>query len=87
MAEYYKTLDYEWHHKILEEQLPTIIESLGLDSDGSTGAKVVQITKSEQGYKFVELCDEYYGVTLSQDQMERFIKELQVLAGLTPDPR
>ena len=75
-------LEYEWHDKILNEELPTIIESLGQSDDGNQGAKIVSISKTEKGYKFVELRDEYYGTTLNQEQMERFINELQKLAGL-----
>ena len=75
-------LDSEWHHKILKEGFPTIIESLGQSHDGEAGAKIVSITKTDNGYKFVELCHEYYGTTLSQEQMEQFIEELQELAGL-----
>lgn len=75
-------LNYEEHHDLLEEEFPTILECLGLPDDKRRAAQVVSITKTEKGYKFVELCDEYYGVTLSQEQMERFIGELQELAGI-----
>lgn len=71
-------LDYDWHHHILEENRDKLIESLG-----NEGAKVIQIDKTDKGYKFVECCDSYYGVTLSQEQFERLIRELQELAGLT----
>ncbi len=63
------------HDEILEEERDSIIGSL-------EAAKVIQITKTEHGYQFVELCDGYYGTSLSQEQMERFIGELQALAGL-----
>ena len=82
VTEYYNTLNDPTHDDILEEQCQTMIESLGCDGTGRSGAKVVHIRKTEHGYRFVELCDEYYGVTLNQDQMERFIKELQALAGI-----
>lgn len=75
-------LSYEAQHDLLEEEFPTIIECLGLSDGERSGAQVVSITKTEKGYKFIELCDEYYGITLSQEQMERFIQELQELAGV-----
>ncbi len=75
-------LDYDWHHEILDENHSTILECLGDPNHDSTGAKVVEISKTENGYKFKELSDEYYGVTLNQQQMERFIQELKELAGI-----
>lgn len=85
LTDSYKTLDYDCHHDILKEELPSVLESIGLNKDSTKGAKIVQITKTDKGYMFVELCDEYYGVTLSQEQMERFVKELQELSRLTPN--
>lgn len=82
MKDVYQILNYEKHNEIMEETCPTIIESLGIGFDGTRGAKVVHIRKTEHGYRFTELCDEHYGTTLNQEQMERFIKELQVLAGI-----
>lgn len=66
---------YDWHDEILKEKHSTIIECLG-----EKQAKVVSIEKTEKGYRITELCDQYYGTTLSQQQFERFIAELQELA-------
>ncbi|TXL75128.1 hypothetical protein FHP25_14680 [Vineibacter terrae] len=63
-----------WHDEILVEEHPTIIECL------EKRAKLFVIDRTEKGYRIVELCDGYYGTTLSQDQFERFIAELQLLA-------
>ena len=52
-----------------------------IDCLGEKQAKVVAIEKTERGYRIAELCDEYYGTTLSQGQFEQLIAELQVLAG------
>jgi hypothetical protein len=82
MSEEHLMLDDDWHNEILNEHHSTIIECLGDPNHDSRGAKVVEISKTENGYKFKELCDEYYGVTLNQQQMERFIQELMELAGL-----
>ena len=67
-------LEEEWHNQILEEEYPTIIECL------EKVAKVFAIRKTEIGYKFIELCDQYYGVTLSQQQLERLAEELRQMA-------
>lgn len=68
-------LDNEWNDKTLKEEMPTIIDSLGWDGDW-----VIYIKKTEFGYRFTECCDGYFGTTLSQEQIERFIKELRALS-------
>ena len=76
-------LHYDWHDAILEKNSPTIVECLGYENgDVSNGAKIVSITKTDKGYRFSECCDSYFGATLSQEQMERFILELQEMAGI-----
>ena len=65
----------EWHDKLLVEEHPTILECLG-----EKQAKIFSIEKTDRGYRVVELCDGYYGTTLSQEQLERLIGELQRLA-------
>ncbi|MEZ5946904.1 MAG: hypothetical protein R3C04_08675 [Hyphomonas sp.] len=62
----------EWQDEILSEQKDSIIESLASE-------RVLHVSKTERGIKFVELCDEYYGCTLSREQCMRFIAELQAL--------
>ena len=74
-------LHYEWHDEIMKEEHGSILECLGL-----RGHKVVHIEKTDKGYKFMELCDEYYGTTLNQEQFERLIAELQELAR-SPAPK
>lgn len=65
----------EWHDEILEETFETIIECLG-----ENGAAVVDIALTENGVRMCELCDGYYGTTLSKAQLDRFIAELQALS-------
>jgi hypothetical protein len=65
----------EWHDEILEETFETIIECLG-----ENGAAVVDIALTENGVRICELCDGYYGTTLSKAQLDRFITELQALS-------
>ena len=65
----------EWHDEILEETFETIIECLG-----ENGAAVVDISLTENGVRMCELCDGYYGTTLSKAQLDRFIAELQALS-------
>lgn len=67
----------EWHDEILIEKQDTILASLG-----EGGVNLISFEKTEKGYQVLELVEHYGGTTLNQDQMERFIKELQVLAGL-----
>lgn len=79
--------EYEWQDEYLVEKGSSIIESLGrFGDDHMDGEKVVEISKTEKGYRFVEQCDGYHGCTLTQEQMERFIGELQTLAGITEKP-
>lgn len=66
---------YDWHDEIMKEEHPTIIECLG-----EKQKKIVSIEKTAKGYRIVELCDGYYGTTLSQRQLERLIEELRELA-------
>lgn len=66
---------YDWHHKILEEEFETIIECLG-----EKGASVIDIALTHKGVRICELCDGYYGTTLSKEQLDRFIAELQALS-------
>lgn len=66
---------YDWHDEILEETFETIIECLG-----ENGAAVVDIALTENGVRICELCDGYYGTTLSKAQLDRFIAELQALS-------
>ena len=61
----------DWN-TILEERKTTILESL-------EEARLVSIGPSEHGFQIVELCDGYYGNTLTKEQMERLITELQQL--------
>lgn len=68
---------YDWHDERLEEEFPKIIDSLGND-----GARVISIKKTVKGYRFTECCDGHFGTTLDQEQMEKLIKELQVMAGI-----
>jgi hypothetical protein len=65
---------YDWHDEILKESNRRIVECLG-----EKQAKIVSIEKTARGYRIVELCDGYYGRTLSQEQMERLIEELRQL--------
>ena len=67
---YYEQL----HDEIFEEQAPTMIEALG-EGHG----RIIQITKTDKGIKFVECCDGYYGTTLTEEQVKRLIDELQKL--------
>jgi hypothetical protein len=66
---------YEWHNQILEQQFKTIIECLG-----EKGASVIDIALTENGVRMCELCDGYYGTTLSKAQLDRFIAELQAIS-------
>lgn len=66
---------YEWHHEILEENFATIIKCLG-----EKGAGVIDIALTDNGVRMCELCDGYYGTTLSKAQLDRFIAELQALS-------
>lgn len=66
---------YDWHEEILEETFETIIECLG-----ENGAAVVDIALTKNGVRMCELCDGYYGTTLSKVQLDRFIAELQALS-------
>lgn len=68
---------YDWHHKILEEEFGKIIECLG-----EKGASVIDIALTDKGLRICELCDGYYGTTLSKDQLDRFISELQTLSAM-----
>lgn len=67
---------YDWHNKILEEEFGTIIECLG-----EKGASVIDIALTHKGVRLCELCDGYYGTTLSKGQLDRFIAELQAMSG------
>ncbi len=74
MVEYYQSepmLDYEWHHDVLDEDFPSILQCLG-----NNGQKVFELERTPNGFKFVECCDSYYGVTLSALQMVHLIEEL-----------
>lgn len=62
----------EWQEEILSEKQGSIIDSLASE-------RVLHVSKTKHGIKFVELCDEYYGCTLSREQCMRFIAELQAL--------
>ena len=62
----------EWHDQILEEKAETVLGCLRAE-------KVFALDRTAQGFRFVELCDEYYGTTLSVDQMRMLIAELQQL--------
>lgn len=68
-------LKYPWQDEILEEKFGSILRCLGPDQ-----ARVVSIEKTDNGYRFSEVCDGYFGVTLNQGQFERFITELKKLA-------
>jgi len=67
--------DYEWHDEILEEKFETIIECLG-----ENGAGVIDVALTKHGVRMCEVCDGYYGTTLSKAQLDRFIAELQALS-------
>lgn len=67
--------DYDWHNAILEEEFGAIIECLG-----ENGASVVDVALTENGVRICELCDGWYGTTLSKSQLDRFIAELQALS-------
>lgn len=54
------------------EEHGTLLESL-------SKARIVEISKTEKGFRFVEECDYYFGKTLSREQMEKLIEELQAL--------
>ncbi|MFV0645230.1 MAG: hypothetical protein ACK5NN_12150 [Sphingomonadaceae bacterium] len=66
---------YDWHHAKVEEEFGSIIECLG-----EKGASVIDIALTHKGVRICELCDGYYGTTLSKDQLDRFIVELQALS-------
>lgn len=68
------TLLYNHCDALLEEEFPTILQCLG-----EHGERVFDITRTARGFRIVECCDQYYGITLSQDQMRRLINELQAL--------
>ncbi|WP_299628375.1 hypothetical protein [uncultured Tateyamaria sp.] len=55
----------------MAEDFPTILECLGRE-----GHRLFEIEKTPNGIKVVELCDEYYGATLSWKQLRRLIEEL-----------
>lgn len=65
---------YDWHDKTLNEEQNSIIGSLG-----GNGARIIDIVKTKNGNRHTECCDYYFGITLSQTQMDRFIVELQEL--------
>lgn len=67
------TLYADYFDEIIEENHDTIIDCLAEQ-------KIISIQKTKKGYRFVELCDEYYGGSLNQEQFERLIAELQKLA-------
>lgn len=54
------------------EEYGTILESL-------SKARIVEITKTEKGFRFVEECDYFFGRTLSREQMKKLIEELRML--------
>ncbi|MDJ1008623.1 MAG: hypothetical protein QNJ13_12455 [Paracoccaceae bacterium] len=66
---------YEWHDEILEQEFETIIECLG-----EHGAAVIDVVLTENGVRMCELCDGYYGTTLSKVQLDRFVAELQAMS-------
>ena len=81
MSNYGKSrLAYDEHEKILEPNCNSILKSLGDDG----GAKIFLLEKTENGYRFVECCDSYYGVTLSEDQFKQLIKEMTDLLQAKP---
>lgn len=65
-------LDYDWHHKCLSEDHSTILDCLAEE-------RVLSVVRTDRGIQFVEMCDQYYGRTLSPEQCKRFIAELQAL--------
>lgn len=63
---------YEWHDKVMEEDVESIIDRLSEE-------RIFSITKTAKGYQFVESCDCYFGTTLSREQFIKFIRELEQL--------
>lgn len=63
---------YPWQNEILTEKRSTILECL-------EDEKLFWVDRTALGFQIVEMCDGYYGTTLSVDQMRRLIAELQQL--------
>lgn len=66
---------YSWHDEIMPEPFDTILECLG-----SEGAKLFSVEITPKGLQIVELCDGYYGTTLTKKQLNRLIEELSALS-------
>ncbi|MBV1918328.1 MAG: hypothetical protein KUG65_09755 [Sphingomonadaceae bacterium] len=62
----------DWHDQIMEEDYPTIIECLEEN-------KLFSLERTQRGLQIIELCDGYFGTTLSNDQLRRLIDELKQL--------
>lgn len=80
MSKRSENLSYEkMQDEILEPEFDSILKSLGED-----GAKIFSLRKTRKGYKFVECCDEYYGITLKQEQFRKLIEEMTDLLESEP---
>lgn len=66
---------YPWHHEIMPEPFDTILECLGYE-----GAKLFSVEITPRGLKILELCDGYYGTTLTKSQLDRLILELSAIS-------
>ncbi|WP_299724819.1 hypothetical protein [uncultured Tateyamaria sp.] len=66
---------HSYHNDHLEEECDTIIKSLGPD-----GANFLHLRVTPKGCRIIELIDHYKGVTLTKDQLDRFIEELKLIS-------
>jgi hypothetical protein len=65
----------DWHNEIMTENFDTIVECLG-----EYGHAVTDIAITENGVRICELCDGYYGTTLTKNQLDRLIVELKAIS-------
>jgi hypothetical protein len=66
---------HEWHDEIMPEPFDTILECLDRE-----GEKLFSVKITENGLRIWELCDEYYGTTLTKSQLDRLIAELTAIS-------
>jgi hypothetical protein len=66
---------YNWHDEIMPEPFDTILECLDREGEKLFSAKI-----TEKGLRIWELCDEYYGPTLTKNQLDRLIAELTAIS-------
>ena len=62
-----------WQGELLPEGEPVL--------DSLKALRIMAIEETDNGYCITEQCDQYFGITLTREQMQKLIAELQDMIG------